>query len=100
MYAIDKSRLDLAREFEASPFGIHSAELQAVLTCMRCHDWGNFHVLVEEAPGGPWTLALMEPGEPPDRIGPTFASIEDAERHVFRLRWKALTGGSLPEPAS
>jgi len=92
MYTIDPKRVDLVREFEASPFGIHSAELQAVLACMRCHAWGLFHVLIERAPGGPWTVATMLPNTPPEPVGPTFDVLEDAERYVFRWRWSQITG--------
>ena len=34
MFAIDPTRLDLAREFKRSPFGPHSPELQAVLNAL------------------------------------------------------------------
>ena len=37
MIEFDPTRLDLARGFRAPPFGVHSADLQAVLTRM----WGQ-----------------------------------------------------------
>ena len=35
MYRFDNARLDLAREFKASPFGEHSPDLQYLLHIMR-----------------------------------------------------------------
>ena len=45
MTDIDPRRLDLAREFRARPFGVHCADLQAVLNRMRGQP-------IQECPGG------------------------------------------------
>jgi hypothetical protein len=40
----------------------------------------------------------MEPGatKPPRLTNTVFGSVQDAEWHVFKLRWKELTGQDLP----
>ena len=95
MYRFDSSRLDLAREFKARPFGEHSPDLQYLLNLMRKASDEAFHMLVMTRPNEQWTLAVMDPRNPaPPRLTNTvFASLEEAEWHVFRLRWKALAGG-------
>ena len=35
MYTFDASRIDLAEEFKANPFGEHSPDLQYLLNLMR-----------------------------------------------------------------
>jgi N,N-dimethylformamidase len=98
MYDIDPSRIDLAREFKARPFGEHSPDLQALLNLMRRPRDEPFHVLVVTAGGERWTLAVMQPGAkgPPQLTNTVFTSLEAAEWHVFRLRWQALTGVEPP----
>ena len=94
MYRFDPSRLDLAREFKARPYGEHSPDLQYLLNLMRKPRDEPFHVLVVTRPNEQWTLAVMEPDKPgPPRLtNAVFTSLEEAEWHVFRLRWKALAG--------
>ncbi|MEQ9643546.1 MAG: hypothetical protein RIM84_26235 [Alphaproteobacteria bacterium] len=96
MFTIDPNRLDLALEFRRKPFGEHSADLQAVLNAMRSLPADGKHLLVMTKPHREWTLARME-GDPPRPalLDEVFASLEDAEWHVFRLRWEALTGQPL-----
>jgi hypothetical protein len=98
MYEIDASRIDLAREFKARPYGEHSPDLQALLNLMRRPRAEPFHVLVVTEAGLRWTLALMEPGAkgPPQLTNTVFTSLEAAEWHVFKLRWQALSGQELP----
>lgn len=98
MFAFDKSRLDLAREFQASPWGEHSPDLQYLLLIMRRPGPDPFHVLIADRPGQRWTLALLEPGSkaPPRRTNMVFTDLEAAEWHVFRQRWAALAGEELP----
>ncbi len=95
MYRFDPSRLDLAREFKARPYGEHSPDLQYLLNLMRKPRGEPFHVLVMTRPNERWTLAAMDPSAPgPPRLTNTvFTSLEEAEWHVFWLRWKALAGG-------
>ena len=98
MYDIDPSRIELAEEFKARPYGEHSPDLQYLLNLMRQPRAQPFHVLVMTAPGAQWTLAVMQPGAPapPQLTNTVFTSLEAAEWHVFKLRWQALTGQELP----
>ena len=94
---IDATRLDLAREFKARPFGAHSGDLQHLLNVMRGLPIENKHVLVMTEPHRQWTLAEMT-GEPPrPRLlsNHVFHSLEEAEWHVFKLRWRELIGEPL-----
>jgi hypothetical protein len=98
MYDIDPSRIELAQEFKARPYGEHSPDLQYLLNLMRKPRDHPFHVLVMTAAGEQWTLAVMEPGArgPPQLTNTVFTSLEAAEWHVFKLRWQALSGQELP----
>ena len=95
---IDPARLDLAREFRRQPFGRHSPDLQYLLHRMRSYDSTGFHMLVMTRPHAQWTLARMQAGgrDPPRLTNVTFTSLEEAEWHVFKLRWKDITGQDLP----
>ena len=97
MYRFDKTRLDLAREFRANPFGEHSPDLQYLLNLMRTPSTAPFHVLLVDEAGERWTLALQEPASrsAPRRTNTVFTDLEQAEWHVFRLRWAALAGEEL-----
>ncbi len=64
MFRIDPARTDLAREFKGRPFGIHSADLQAVLNYMRTHPAKGNYLLREIAPHRQWMLVEMT-DEPP-----------------------------------
>src|SRR4051812_7306759 len=101
-WPVDPSRLDLVEEFRRKPRGPHGEELQKLLHRMR---WagdpdspGRF-VLVVTEPGRQWTLGRLprQRGKPiellPNRV---FGSIAEAEWEVFKLRWEALTGATLP----
>jgi len=77
----------LAEEFLAAPFGQHSPALRRLLLQLRSLPARGKHVLVEVEPFGRWRLArLAGPGEPVELLDEVFTSLEDAERHVFRLR--------------
>ncbi len=71
MYAIDPSRLDLAREFKANPYGEHSPDLQYLLSLMRRPANRPFHALVMTEPFRRWTLAVLDPAVPARRSSPT-----------------------------
>lgn len=78
---------DLVEEFLAAPFGEHSPALRRLLLQLRSLPARGKHVLVEVEPFRQWRLArLAGPGEPVELLDAVFASLEDAERHVFRLR--------------
>ena len=98
MYQFDKSRLDLAREFRANPFGEHSPDLQYLLNIMRAPTGDPFHVLLIDRAGERWTLALLEPHgrAPPRRTNMVFTDLKDAEWYVFKQRWAALAGEEPP----
>lgn len=98
MYEIDPSRLDLAHEFKANPYGEHSPDLQYLLNLMRKPGDRPFHMLVMTEPFRRWSLASMDPANPgPPRLtNLVFDSLVEAEWHAFKLRWKALTGADLP----
>lgn len=97
MYEIDPSRLDLAREFKATPLGPHSAELTAVLTRMRGLPVEGKHCLIVAKPREKWLLAQISGTPPRPRVVPghVFSSIEEAEWAIFKLRWRILTGRDL-----
>jgi hypothetical protein len=97
-YRIDPERTDLALEFRRNIRGPYSDELQRLVHRMR---WGpvagRYQLFVLE-PGRRWALARM-PAERGQRVtvfhDVVFDSLEDAEWHVFKLRWKELTGSEL-----
>lgn len=97
MFSFDPSRLDLAREFKAKPFGEHSPDLQYLLALMRSRETAGRYVLVMTRPHAQWTLARLTDGNkgPPRLTNTTFDSLEAAEWAVFRLRWEDLAGAPL-----
>jgi hypothetical protein len=97
VYAFDSSRLDLAREFKATPFGVHSPDLQYLLNLMRSSETAGRYVLVMTRPHAQWTLARLTDGNhgPPVLTNSTFDSLKAAEWSVFKLRWEALAGAPL-----
>jgi hypothetical protein len=98
MTPIDTSRKDLVAEFMALPVGPHSGDLRRLLNAMRRAPELPTYTLVCMRPFREWRLAIKEPGRatPVELVGETvFHDPLDAERAVFRLRWKALTGEAL-----
>ena len=92
----------LAEEFRRDPFGRHSAELQRILHVMRGPKMNGGYVLLCTKPHREWTLGRLtgSPEEPVELVRErVFTSLADAERHVFELRWRALTGRSPDEAA-
>ena len=92
----------LAEEFRRDPFGRHSPALQRILHIMRGASMNAGYVLLCTKPHREWTLGRLTglPEEPVDLDrAHVFTSLADAERHVFELRWRALTGRSPDEPA-
>ena len=94
---LDPSRTDLAREFRAQPFGIHSPELQVLLNRMRSLPVDGKHLLVTTKPGEEWMLARirLDPLRVERLPEHVFTSSEEAEWFVFKLRWKLLSGEAL-----
>lgn len=95
---IDASRTDLAEAFRRDPFGFQRPELRALVNFMRALPIEGKHFLVTVIPGQRWMLAQMSETRP---LRPTlfenvqFESLEDAERHVFALRWERIFGSPL-----
>lgn len=98
-YRLDPARIDLAREFIARPYGIHSDELQRALNLMRGEYQPNGRLITlcmrrhKE-----WVIGRMgkNPLDPIVRVDDrVFSSFEDAEWAIFKLRWKELTGEEL-----
>ena len=81
MVEIDPQRLDLAREFRARPFGVHSPDLQSVLNRMRGGAAQGKYCLLMSKPHAEWLLARMtgEPLQPQVVPGYVFFSLEEAE---------------------
>ena len=102
-YDLDLARdVALAREFIDAPIGHHSLNLQRLLRAMRSGPVKGKFALLMTKPGREWTLIRCS-GQvdvlPTIYWDSIFFSIEDAEREVFRLRWKELTGLELDLPA-
>lgn len=99
MFEIDPRRdLPLAEEFMTAPVGLHSPNLQRLLRSMRGEPLKGKYALLNTKPGREWTLIQMSgtPDIPPlilhDQV---FTDLLEAEREVFRRRWKQRTGESL-----
>ena len=97
-YRVDSTRIDLAREFKARPFGPHGAELARVVTRMRWCEVAGRHVLVTRVPHREWVLGRLSGRRGADLElleDQVFTSRADAEWVVFKLRWQAITGETL-----
>jgi hypothetical protein len=99
MYKVDPDAVHLAQEFKAKPIGKHSAELQKVLNLFRGAPQKEKYVLVCTEPHKRWVLGQLTGvrGEPVQLTNHVFDRLEDAEWHVFKLRWKKYTGRDLPD---
>jgi hypothetical protein len=99
MYKFDPDAVHLAQEFKAKPIGKHSAELQKILNLFRGESQKDKYVLVCTDPHKRWVLGQLTGvrGEPVQLTNHAFDKLEDAEWHVFKLRWKKHTGRDLPD---
>ena len=88
----------LIDEFKRNPIGHHSPDLQRLLTRLRGAPMPDKFCLVVIQANREWQLARTSgtPGKPLKLLEQRFTSMADAEWYVFRQRWKALTGESLP----
>lgn len=97
-YQIAESDLQFAREFMEVPIGYHSPGLQRVLNRMRGADWEFKYVLLVKERHSRWQLAKL-PAERGSKINPVdgaeYSNLLDAERDIFKRRWKDLTGQDL-----
>jgi hypothetical protein len=98
IYRIDPVKdLPFAREFMETPVGRHSAGLQRILNVFRGEPLAGKYVLVEVEQHKRWRLGRLTGvrGEPFPVLDQYFTDLTDAERTVFRLRWKEHTGQDL-----
>jgi hypothetical protein len=96
---IDPQRTELRDEFMADPYAFHSAELQLPLGAMRSNPYLPRWVLLTKEPGRSWLLAEAprRRGEPPEIVPDLeFTDRAEAERYIFDLRWKAMSGEEAP----
>ena len=82
------------------PVGHHSPGLQRVLHVFRGEPLKDKYVLMTVKPHERWQLARLsgERGKPPTRLDTFYTCLKDAERDVFRRRWKDVTGEELVIP--
>jgi hypothetical protein len=98
IYRIDPEKdLVYAAEFMRIPVGHQSLGLQRVLHVFRGEPLAGKYVLVCIKPHKEWQLARLSGvrGKPPELIDKFYNDLEDAERDVFRRRWKDITGKEL-----
>ena len=97
-YRINAGDLQFAAEFLEAPVGYHSPGLQRVLNVLRGSGPRGKYVLIVKAPFRRWALGRL-----PGRRGAAveiipdveFTDLDDAEREIFRRRWKDATGRDL-----
>ena len=98
IYKVSEKDNAVVDEFQRKPIGHHSAHLQRVLNVFRGEDAKDKYGLVCTKPHKEWTLGLLsgERGKPvrlmKDQV---FTNVEDAEREIFRRRWKKYVGQDL-----
>jgi hypothetical protein len=98
VYKVSDQDKDIVAEFNQKPIGHHSPALQRVLNVFRGEPTPDKYVLVCTKPHKEWVL-----GQLPDSKGKpltilkdqVFTKIEDAEREIFRRRWKKYTGKDI-----
>lgn len=89
---------ELYREFCKQPIGAHSPNLHFILQHFRKAPVAGKYVLVAIEPHRRWVLGTLTGvrGDPVRLIEEhAFDDIAEAERFVFRLRWRDLTGEQL-----
>lgn len=89
--------LRLAEEFMRTPLGRHSPDLQRLLRFMRSEPMVEKPCLVTVEPNRLWALVRLSGprDQPVVPMGRMYTDPLEAERDVFRLRWKKLTGQDL-----
>lgn len=80
------------------PLGRHGPELQILVDLMRAGSIEGKRFLFMVRPHRAWVIARVSTG-PPARAElpcePVYTNLEDAERALFRLRWRELFGRDL-----
>jgi hypothetical protein len=97
-YIIDTTDLPYAREFLHAPVGYHSPGLQRVLNHMRGASSAYKYVLVIEQRYSRWRLGKMplRRGAAVELVeGVHYSDLLEAERDIFKRRWRDLTGEDL-----
>lgn len=97
-YRIDDSDHPFAAEFLANPVGYHSPGLQRVLNVLRGSGPAGKYVLIVREPYRRWGLGRLagKRGAALEVIeGVEFTDLDEAERDIFRRRWKDATGSDL-----
>ena len=98
IYKVSQQDHSVVEEFQQKPIGHHSPKLQRVLNVFRGEDPKDKYVLICTKPHKEWTLGLLsgERGKPvkilKDKV---YTNVEDAEREIFRRRWKKYTGSEI-----
>ena len=98
VYKVGEQDRHVVEEFQKKPIGHHSPELQRVLNVFRGEPVQGKYVLICTKPHLEWTLGQLtgERGKPVKILkNQVFRNIEDAEREIFRRRWKKYTGSAL-----
>ncbi len=101
IYRVDPVRdLPFAIEFMKTPVGHHSPGLQRVLHVFRGEPLTGKYVLVTIKPHKEWQLGRLsgERGKPLTRLDAVYTCLKDAERDIFKRRWKDVTGQELVLP--
>jgi hypothetical protein len=98
VYTVGGHDRQVVDEFQKAPIGRHSPALQRVPNVFRGAPVQDKYVLICTKPHKEWVLGQLtgERGKPVKILRDmVFTSIEDAEREVFRRRWKKHTGSDL-----
>ncbi|MGE0821288.1 MAG: hypothetical protein AB7G75_17230 [Candidatus Binatia bacterium] len=98
VYKISQDDSKLKDEFDRTPIGHHSPALQRVLNVLRGEDQKDKYVLICTKPHKEWAIGQLsgERGKPVKILkAQVYTNIEDAEREIFRRRWKKHTGKEL-----
>ena len=97
-YRLSEKDRAFAAEFLETPVGYHSPGLQRVLNLLRCKGPNGKYVLIVLEPYRRWGVGrLAGPrGAEIERLHEMeFTDLDEAERAVFRLRWREETGEEL-----
>ena len=95
---METPNIEIAREFQHSPFGSHSPELQELLELMRSQPIAGKHFLFMSKSQEEWVLRRFSVDLPIRQLfadQTTFNNLLTAEWHVFKLRWFELFGSEL-----
>jgi hypothetical protein len=98
VYKVGAHDRPVVDEFWRKPIGHHSPALQRVLNVFRGEPTKDKYVLICTKPHREWVLGQLpgERGKPVRMLkGQVFGDVAEAEREVFRRRWKKYAGSDL-----